>query len=128
MQLQFLASTLLAISFLCTLVTAQAAAGGGVSAVPLAPSQYPIVSNVLSLQTIGGVTTAVQIAFTQTFAATALGGWAIGPTPLAGTIGLGSIQGTVGVVKSKRGLAAVQTPSPQIRRKCSRLEERREFD
>lgn len=40
------------------------------------------------------------VVYTQTFAQTALGSWPLGTSPLPGTIGLGSIQGQVGVVKS----------------------------
>jgi hypothetical protein len=50
------------------------------------------------------VTSASFGAFTQTFAATALGSWDLGPTPGVGSIGLGAIQGTVGVIKSKRAM------------------------
>ncbi|EPE27219.1 hypothetical protein GLAREA_03134 [Glarea lozoyensis ATCC 20868] len=101
--------------FLCSftsLVTAQVAAGGGAGVVSsIAASQYPVVTNAPSLFTINGVTSATNIVFTQTFAATALGGWPLGATPLAGAIGLGDIQGTIGHVKTKRELAQ-QTPSP----------------
>jgi len=87
----------------------QIAQGGGVAAATLAAVQYPVVTNVASLQTINGVTTVVQIVFTQTFAATPLGTWAF-PTPGVGSVGLGDIQGTVGSVKSKRGM-----PTPEAR-------------
>jgi hypothetical protein len=65
-----------------------------------------------SLYTVNGVTTASYGVYTQTFASTALGTWDIGAVPLSGSIGLGTIQGTVGVVptKAKRALDAVETP------------------
>lgn len=73
---------------LSTTVSAQAAQGGGAPAPP-PPSQYPTVSNCPSLTTdANGVVTTVWLTFTQTFASTALGSWALGPTPMAGTIGL----------------------------------------
>lgn len=50
---------------------------------------------------------------TQKFATTALGSWDLGPTPGVGAIGLGSIQGTVGKVKSKR---AIETAAPVLER------------
>ena len=75
-----------------------------------------VVTTAGSLFTLNGVTSATWVAFTQTFASTALGTWDIGATPLSGAIGLGSIQGTVGVIntKTKRGLEAIETPGPQI--------------
>lgn len=94
----------------------QLAQGGGLAAATLAAVQYPVVTMANSLFTINGVTSASKLAFTQTFASTALGTWDIGATPLSGAIGLGSIQGTVGIVstKAKRGLEAVETPGPQF--------------
>ncbi|RKF83377.1 putative secreted effector protein [Golovinomyces cichoracearum] len=91
----------------------QVVAGGGIPATTLPPSQYPTVTFAGSLFTVGTSTSATWKEFTQTFATTALGTWALGPTPRIGTIGLGTIKGTVGVVKSahKRTL---QTPSPQV--------------
>ncbi|KAH9207964.1 hypothetical protein DL95DRAFT_468188 [Leptodontidium sp. 2 PMI_412] len=59
--------------------------------------------------TIDGTTSATWKLFMQTFAAIALGSWDLGPTPAAGSIGLGNIAGTVGATVSKR---AVQTPAP----------------
>ncbi|POS86699.1 hypothetical protein EPUL_005127, partial [Erysiphe pulchra] len=90
----------------------QVAAGGGIAATTLPPTQYPTVTYAASLYTLGTYTSATWKDFTQTFAATPLGTWALGPTPRIGTIGLGTIQGTVGAVKSghKR---ALQTPIPQ---------------
>ncbi|KAH6682937.1 hypothetical protein B0J14DRAFT_431738, partial [Halenospora varia] len=77
------------------------AAGGGVVTATLGATQMATTSNVPSLFTLNGATSATNIMFTQTFASTALGSWALGATPLAGSIGLGSIQGTVGVIKTK---------------------------
>lgn len=91
----------------------QIAAGGGVAATTLAASQYPSTSIAGSLFTVGGTTSATWKLFTQTFAATALGSWDLGATPAAGSIGLGSIQGTVGNVKTKR---AIETPAPVLQR------------
>jgi hypothetical protein len=92
----------------------QVAAGGGVAATTLAAAQYPVVTTAGSLFTINGVTSATWKLYTQTFATTALGSWALGPTPQAGSIGLGDVQGTIGVVKTKRGLEAVETPAPRL--------------
>jgi len=65
-----------------------AAGGGGPVAAPVA-TQYPIVSSdAWELVIVGGKTSAVQKPFTQTFATTALGSWALGPTPAVGKIGL----------------------------------------
>lgn len=89
----------------------QIAAGGGVPATALAPSQYPIVSVVGSLFTIGGATSVTWTPFTQTFAATALGSWDLGLTPRPGSIGLGDITGQVGATVSKR---AIETAAPKI--------------
>lgn len=60
--------------------------------------QYPTVSNVDVLITIGGKVTAGKTMFTQNFAATALGTWPLGATPVPGVIGLGDIKGEVGKV------------------------------
>lgn len=91
----------------------QVAAGGGVAATTLAASQYPTTSVAGSLFTVDGTTSATWVLMTQTFAATALGTWALGPTPGVGTIGLGTIQGTIGKVKTKR---AVETAIPIMER------------
>ncbi|KAF8848495.1 hypothetical protein BDZ45DRAFT_732902 [Acephala macrosclerotiorum] len=91
----------------------QVAAGGGVAATTLAASQYPTTSTAGSLFTSDGTTSATWKLFTQTFATTALGSWDLGPTPGVGTIGLGTIQGTVGKVKTKR---AIETPIPVLQR------------
>jgi hypothetical protein len=91
----------------------QVAAGGGIAATTLAASQYPTTSVAGSLFTIDGTTSAKWVLITQTFAATALGTWALGPTPGVGTIGLGTIEGTVGKVKTKR---AVETAVPVLER------------
>ena len=94
----------------------QLAQGGGVAAPTIAASQYPVVTTANSLFTLNGVTSASYQVFTQTFASTALGTWDLGPTPLSGAIGLGTIQGTYGVVstKAKRGIDAVETPGPNL--------------
>jgi hypothetical protein len=62
-----------------------------------------------SLFTVGTSVSATWVEFTQTFATTALGTWALGPTPASGRIGLGTIVGTVGKVKSKRA-----EPTPEF--------------
>jgi hypothetical protein len=85
---------------LVSFTTAQAiAAGGGAAAVPPAAVQYPVVVVGPSLATVAGATTAINKPFTQTFV-TPLGSWAYA-TPSPGTVGLGSIQGNVGGVKTK---------------------------
>lgn len=89
----------------------QIAAGGGIPSATLALTPYPTVSNAASYLVVGTTTTVTYKMFTQTFASTALGTWALGPTPRIGTIGLGTIQGTVGVVKSVHK-KALQTPDP----------------
>lgn len=86
---------------------AVAAAGGAVTT--QAAEQAATVGYYASLYTAGGTTTVNYIQFTQTFASTALGTWALGATPAVGTIGLGSISGTVGSTKTKRAL-----PSPEL--------------
>ncbi|CAL3968538.1 unnamed protein product [Diplocarpon coronariae] len=79
------------------------AAGGGVAAPTVVASQYPISTTAGSLFTVNGVTSATWKLFVQTFATTALDTvWELGATPAPGVIGLGSIAGTVGAVKSKR--------------------------
>ncbi|KAI0994073.1 hypothetical protein K3495_g14110 [Podosphaera aphanis] len=91
------------------------AAGGGGDVHTLPPTQYPTVTVAGSLFTVGTSTSATWKEFTQTFAATALGTWALGPTPRVGTIGLGTLQGSIGDIKtaSKR---AVETsmPKPEV--------------
>ncbi|KAI9055520.1 hypothetical protein LZ554_000468 [Drepanopeziza brunnea f. sp. 'monogermtubi'] len=87
----------------------QLAAGGGAATSTPAASQDAISRTAGSLFTINGVTSATWTLFVQTFATTALGTWELGPTPGVGTIGLGSIPGTVGGLKTKR---AVETPAP----------------
>jgi hypothetical protein len=52
-----------------------------------------------SVYTVNGQTSVTQIQWTQTFAKTPLGTWAVGPTPRVGTVGLGDIQGEVGKLK-----------------------------
>ena len=118
--MQLLPSLIAPLLFLASLTIAapepQLAQGGGLAAATIAASQYPTVTTAGSLFTLNGVTSATWVPYTQTFASTALGTWDIGATPLSGSIGLGSIQGTVGVLntKSKRGLEAVETPGPKI--------------
>ncbi|TVY65663.1 hypothetical protein LSUE1_G007170 [Lachnellula suecica] len=108
----FLLFTLAAVALADPNPQAVAAGGGGV-ATTLAASQVPVSTTAGSLFTVNGVTSATWKLYVQTFATTALGSWDLGPTPGVGSIGLGSIQGTVGVVKTKRGIEAVETPAPQ---------------
>jgi len=82
--------------FLAPARAQNAALGGGVAGAAQAATQYPVVSNVASLVTVGGTVTTEAVVFTQTFV-TPLGTWAF-PTPSAGSVGLGNIQGTVGAV------------------------------
>jgi len=91
------------------------AAGGG-AATSLAPTQYPTATTAGSLFTANGVTSASWALFIQTFATTALGSalGELGPSPKAGSIGLGNIQGPIGVAKTKRGIDAVETPAPLV--------------
>jgi hypothetical protein len=93
-------ATLLHLAPLLALAAAQAAPGGGVPGATLAPTQSPTVTQVNSLQTVGGSTVVVPVVFTQTFAKTALGTWPLGTVVQKGSIGLGSIQGSVGDVKT----------------------------
>ena len=116
--MQLLNSLITPLLFLASLTAAapepQLAQGGGIAPVTIAAVQYPTVTTAASLFTINGVTSSTYVVFTQTFASTALGSWDLGATPLSGVIGLGSIQGTVGVAKTKRGLEAIETPGPKI--------------
>ncbi|KAN0112906.1 hypothetical protein V8E51_005857 [Hyaloscypha variabilis] len=102
---------LLPLLALLSITTAQAvAAGGGAVSATLAATQSPTVGTWPSLFTVGTETSTTYLVFTQTFASTALGTWALGTTPAAGTIGLGTIVGTVGSVKAtKRAM-----PSPDL--------------
>lgn len=109
MQLTTLLLPLLSLS---SLATAQVAAGGGAVVSSAAASQMATTSACRSLATLNGVTTAVNMVFTQTFASTALGTWALGAAPGVGSVGYGTIQGTPGGSKTKRGLDALQTPGP----------------
>jgi hypothetical protein len=77
---------------------AQTAAAGGGGGIAAAPVQYPTVVNVPSLLIQDGTTAVVTQPFTQTFV-TPLGTWAF-PTPEVGSVGLGSIQGQIGTVRS----------------------------
>lgn len=91
----------------------QAVAPGGGAAVTLAPTQSPTVGTWGSLFTVDGTTSVAYVVFTQTFAATALGTWDLGPTPAAGTIGLGTIAGAVGSTKAaKRAMPTPEVGSP----------------
>ncbi|CAG8954838.1 hypothetical protein HYFRA_00008523 [Hymenoscyphus fraxineus] len=112
--MQLSTNLLLALSTFSSLAAAQIAAGGGAVISSPAATQMATTSKCRSLATIDGKTTAIEMTFTQTFAKTALGTWALPPTPGVGTIGLGDIQGQIGVMKTKRGLDAVQTPGPMI--------------
>ncbi|CAD6500986.1 BgTH12-06687 [Blumeria graminis f. sp. triticale] len=90
------------------------AAGGGAIPISPAPSQYPTVTNAGSLFTVGTSTSAIWKEFTQTFAVTPLGTWTLGPTPKSGSIGLGTIVGNVGSVKSEKK-RSMPTPPPILR-------------
>lgn len=80
-----------------------------------AATQMATTSQCRSLVTLNGVTTAKDVLFTQTFASTALGTWALGAAPGVGSIGMGTIQGTPGATKTKRGFFdALQTPGPLV--------------
>lgn len=96
-------------------VYSQAAAGGGAPVVSLVASQDATVRTMPSIYTVNGVTSVTYAAFTQTFAATALGSWELGPTPRPGVIGLGDIQGEIGKPKKdgkkKRGLFERAVPT-----------------
>ena len=112
MQLPLSTFIALLLSLFASFGAAQVAAGGGAGVVTsIVATQYPVVTNAPSLFTLNGVTSATNIVFTQTFASTALGSWPLGATPLAGAIGLGDLQGTIGLVKTKRDLA-IETPAP----------------
>jgi hypothetical protein len=92
-----LAALLFALLTLLSLAAAQNGALGGGAGNSPQPTQYPTVTTGPSLQTAGGTTTAIYQPFTQAFV-TPLGTWVF-PTPLAGSIGLGNIHGTVGTVR-----------------------------
>ncbi|APA16240.1 predicted protein [Sclerotinia sclerotiorum 1980 UF-70] len=95
-------STLSLLALLPTLTYAQAGLGG-IVVTSVATQMATTTPGAPSLYTTDGTTTVSYIPiYTQTFATTALGTWAIGPTPLVGSIGLGTIQGTVRGMKSKR--------------------------
>jgi Killer toxin-resistance protein 1 len=114
MQRGLLTPLLLTVCSFISLVIGQIAAGGGNTvAGTMVASQYPVVTNAPSLYTLNGVTSSTNIVFTQTFASTALGSWALGATPLAGVIGLGDIQGTIGLVNTKRNLP-LETMAPVV--------------
>jgi len=71
---------------------------GGAAAAPAA-TQYPVVAMVPKIVIVGTLTTSSDFLFTQTFAATALETWAFA-TPSVGSVGLGSVGGTVGGVRT----------------------------
>ncbi|KAA8565144.1 hypothetical protein EYC84_010890 [Monilinia fructicola] len=92
------------LAFLPSFTYAQAGLGG-VVATSAATQMATTTLGAPSLYTADGTTTVKYIAtYTQTFATTALGTWAIGATPLVGSIGLGTIHGQVGTVRNKRAL------------------------
>ena len=97
----FMLSICLAVFSIISLTAAQLAQGGGagVVATSVIAVQFPTVVVGPSLFTNAAGTSAVQLPFTQTFKSP-LGTWAY-PTPAVGSIGLGSIQGTVGAVRAK---------------------------
>ena len=80
---------------------------GGAPANPGAaqPSGFSQVSPVTTL-TMMSKGQDIRVVYTQTFAKTALDPW---PSPSSGEIGLGTIQGQVGVVKTKRSEPTPQT-------------------
>jgi hypothetical protein len=83
-------------------------AGGGVAGTIPAALQMASTTVAGSLFTAGGTTGAVWKEITLTFATTALGTWALGPTPASGSIGLGNLVGTVGRVKTKRAAPTLE--------------------
>lgn len=98
--------TLSLLAFLPSLALAQAGLGG-VVATSAATQMATTTLGAPSLYTSDGTTGVSYVpTYTQTFATTALGTWPIGATPLVGSVGLGTIQGTVGTVKNKRALAS----------------------
>lgn len=68
--------------------------GGGAAVTSLNTEQAATTTWAASLTTVAGTTTTTWVLYTQTFN-TSLGTWAY-PTALSGTIGLGTITGTVG--------------------------------
>ncbi|KAH8796552.1 hypothetical protein BGZ57DRAFT_11829 [Hyaloscypha finlandica] len=108
-HVQFLLPLIALLSF--TTADPQAVAAGGGVATTLAASQSPTVGTWGSLYTVGTVTSVSWVVFTQTFASTALGTWSLGATPAAGTIGLGTIGGTVGSTKAKRAMPTLELGS-----------------
>ena len=70
---------------------------GAAPATTLAPTQMSPVTTVWSATVIGGKTTNVQVAYTQTFASAP----GQGPSPLVGSIGMGTLTGQVGAVKTQ---------------------------
>jgi hypothetical protein len=101
--------TFLSLFALAQLTSAQEDQG---AATTIAATQQATITTANSLFTLDGTTSASFLPFTQTFAKTALGTWDLGPTPLVGSIGLGTIQGSYGVLpstNSKRAFDAIQT-------------------
>jgi hypothetical protein len=94
-----------------------------------APVANPGVAQPTAITQVSPVTTLtmmskgqdIKVVYTQTFATTALDPW---PSPSSGEIGLGTIQGQVGQVKSKReeasgpqtALITIQTEVPEAER------------
>ncbi|KAI9742218.1 MAG: hypothetical protein M1818_004118 [Claussenomyces sp. TS43310] len=78
-------------------VAAQVAAGGGVQGATIA-TQMATTTTAPSLIIAGTGTDVQYVPYTQTFK-TPLGSWAF-VTPSPGTIGLGTIAGAVGTIKS----------------------------
>ncbi|KAK4935109.1 hypothetical protein LTR10_023780 [Elasticomyces elasticus] len=76
------------------------ATGQNNGATTTAVTQISPVTTYLANSYIGGVATQVAVVYTQTFAAVP-DQW---PSYTAGSIGLGTLTGTIGVVKSKRSL------------------------
>lgn len=106
--MHFTLSTLLLLA-LSSLTAAEPQLGGGAEVTTTAITQYPTTGYWPSLSTINSdSTTTVYILYTQTFAATALGTWPLGTVVSVGSVGLGSISGTVGGVERR----AQATPKP----------------
>lgn len=110
MQAQFLLLPLL--TFLALAVEASPGPDpleGQAEATIQAATQMATTTIAGSLFTVDGTTSATWVLFTQTFAATALGTWDLGTTPKVGTIGFGSIAGTVGGEVWRRAM-----PTPEL--------------
>lgn len=81
-----------------SLLASSEAANGGASVSSLAATQYPTTTIAPSLFTVGTSTGVSYALYTQTFS-TPLATWAF-PAPSSGAIGLGTIKGTIGTVKT----------------------------